>query len=352
MLCGSFFLFAVAFAPQVVPYFKVGAPKGFQGVLCRESGDALHTVDEVAQFVVGGNDGVACVVLAKVACRHYFVEEELAAALVWGGEHLAWGEVECGVEHVHYCGCEALESKGFECVHCLFALLGGEALGKHEIVVEQLAQSYAFLKEVAIDVQQYVDAVEGCCGGGERALRCLYDVVELVVGCCGEVSLQLAVAEWVIEPAWAEVYLYVDFSFGFALCGEVYVVIGGGAVWGVLPHIADDVFVVAAKPYIDVAGGAQQGVGVELCNALSLEDAVWEALLLELLRDECAASVCIAVCLFYGFCGLVKLQQYLFGWQLLFGQCFYAGKGYAQEGVLLAYVEDLLPLLLAWCGRE
>ena len=53
LLMGLRVLFAVAFAPQVVPYFKVGAPKGFQGVLCRESGDALHTVDEVAQFVVG-----------------------------------------------------------------------------------------------------------------------------------------------------------------------------------------------------------------------------------------------------------------------------------------------------------
>ena len=47
------FLFAVAFAPQVVPYLETGAPEGFQGVLRREPGDALHTVDEVAQLVAG-----------------------------------------------------------------------------------------------------------------------------------------------------------------------------------------------------------------------------------------------------------------------------------------------------------
>ena len=52
-LLGVCLLFAVVFAPQVVPYLETGAPEGFQGVLRRESGDALHTVDEVAQLVGG-----------------------------------------------------------------------------------------------------------------------------------------------------------------------------------------------------------------------------------------------------------------------------------------------------------
>ena len=143
------------------PVGDVG-PEGFPEVEAEQTELAEASLEDSTEdgLVLSGG------IMAEIAAGHDFAQEPLTSTGVGGTEHVGGVEVEdMGQEPHEGCGSMVETERTEEWGDLLAITVGGMA--QEEIVVAELAQTYAATEEMALDVGQLHDKGEGDGGDTE-----------------------------------------------------------------------------------------------------------------------------------------------------------------------------------------
>lgn len=232
---------------------------------------------EACRPALAGPRPVADVVPPEVVGRHDLAEKENALPGVHGNDHHVFRKGEDLVEHIHHGTGEFIKPEAAQVVSCI----GKHALSfdirhasmqasYHIIVVEQLPQPHATVKQMAEDMHEDEDGVE-LQGRDAEPKRRIHTAKGMVPT---EERLQAAVAQRGAEPGRPDVKLNGDaFTVEPVRMVVAYVRAGAG-----LAGKGNDVTPRAGKPDVDVAAlAAQGGGGIEQRHSLALQNAGAEA---------------------------------------------------------------------------
>ena len=256
------------------------------------------------EVVFGGEFRLVALVLpTEVAHLHELFQEEDAMLLAWLHEQPTVVHAEELLEYPHHRlgeggDAQLLVGLGNACFHraVVVGVLCMECL-QHVVVVEDVAQTDTAIDEVAQGVLQDVDSVElmGWHRDGASSFGQLRHAGHVFHLHGSEPALHSPVGNGVEGEGREE----VDFDFHVVEDVEIHVVVLHFLWFFVFPDVVEDFLFRSAHPDVDVARQAVEGLVVECCHALPLEDDGLESCVGEVLADFHALGVHEAVAVFY-----------------------------------------------------